>query len=573
MALPLAVVVFLLPGFTWVLLSGLLKRLNMFGTVAFSFMLSVCLLSVTSAFLSLLTSRYLIYTIAGAAILSTIAVAAYFWQRGFGKPLTEGVSVAPLLLLCLVVYVVLLLVFFWSTPYYPTTSDPLTHAQVTQSISSGDGRSVLLHANFPVGLPFVAAILMTLLGTNALQSLGVLVSLVLLTSLVLIFVSAKALFGKENLAALTTLVGAFILPVDAMHLVLIGTYPNLVDDAIVFAAVFLLFSYVREPSFPVGVTLALAGLGGVFMHSSFLLFLAALWLLLPAMFLLFRGKGELNRYFRGCLYSTVGIFLVALVTLPLLKGNLTRVFAGYSIISYLSGETPAQLLQSLMVVYETLAWNLVVLIKPLTLIAIVLGLILVAKKGGQSIGQVFAACWLAILLILSFLTPTTDRFVLFCMIPSIFLVGNLVGNIPFPEKTRLRMVNRRVVVAGVLILLVAFGGFLPLIPVAFNPSRRLHEQDIYASMEWLEQNRCPSGVASLGLDFDFRYLPILTNVQYSGSLPSATNSDQVLQESRVMGFGCVVMQTDNTNLHSFEVNQAFQERYRNTEVAIFFIMS
>src|SRR5208283_4103621 len=268
-------------------------------------MLSICLLSVTSAFLSLLTSNYLVYTIAAAAILSTIAVTAYFWRRGFGKPFPERVSVSPLLLLCLVVYAVLLLVFFWSSPYYPTTSDPLTHAQVTQSIFSGEGGSVLLHTNFPVGLHFVAAILMTLLGMTALQSLGVLVSLVLLTSLVLVFVSTKELFGKENLAALTTFVGAFILPVDAMHLILIGTYPNLVDDAIVLATVFLLFSYFREPSFPIGVTLTLAGLVGVFMHSSFLLFLTALWLVLPVVFFVFRGRREAGLYFQGCIYSTL----------------------------------------------------------------------------------------------------------------------------------------------------------------------------------------------------------------------------------------------------------------------------
>jgi len=567
------VLVFLLPGFAWILLSGLLKRLNLFGTIAFSFTLSICLLSLTSAFLSLVTSSYLVYTISGAAILSAIAVAAYFWQRGFSKPLPEGVNVSALLLLCLAVYAVLLLVFFWSTPYYPTTSDPVTHAQVTQSILGGDGRSVLLHTNFPVGLHFVAAILMMLLGTNALQSLAVLVSLVLLTSLILIFVSANALFGKENRAALATFIGALILPVDAMHLILIGTYPNLVDDAIVLAAVFLLFSYVREPSFPVGVTLTLVGLAGVFMHSSFLLFLAALWLLLPAMFLLFRRKNELNRYFQGCVYSTVGIFVAALVALPFLKGNLERVFAAYSIFHYVGGGNVAQMLQVVAVVYWTLAWNLVFLIKPLTLIAVVLGLVLVAKKGTQSIGQVFAASWLVVLLILSFLTGETDRFVLFCMIPSIFLVANLAGNIPFPEKTRLSMVNRKVVVGVVLILLVAFGGFLPLIPVAFSPSRRLHEQDVFESMEWLEQNPCPSAVTTLGLDFDFRYLPILTSLQYSGSLPETANSSQVLQESAVMGFACVVMQTDNPNLRSFEINQAFQERYRNAEVAIFFITS
>src|SRR5208283_386906 len=103
-----------------------------------------------------------------------------------------------------------------------------------------------------------------------------------------------------------------------------------------------------------------------------------------------------------------------------------RVFAGYSIFHFVSGANTAQTLQLITVVYETFAWNLMVLIKPLTLTAIVLGIILVAKRGSQSIEQTFTVSWFTILVILSFLTVETDRFVLFCMVPAIFLVGNLV---------------------------------------------------------------------------------------------------------------------------------------------------
>jgi hypothetical protein len=566
LAIPLAVLVFLLPGFAWVLLSGLIKRLNVLGAIAFSFMLSICLLSVISASLSLLTSTYLVYTIAGATIIPIIIAGAYFRRGVFGELLPERSSGSTLLLFCLAAYALFLLAYFWSTPYYPMNPDSLTHAQITQSIANGDGRSVLLHTNYPVALHFVAAILMALVGVNAIQSLNILASLVLMTSLILIFTSAQALLGKVNLAALTTIVGALVLPVDAMHLVLIGTYPNLVEDAIIFAAVFLMFSYLREPGWRIGVTLALIGVGGVLLHSSFLLFLAALWLLLPVLFFLFRGKSEPHRYFRACIYSTIGIFFAALIALPLLSGNLARILEAYPITHFIGGATTTQLLQSTGVVYWILAWNVAFLIKPVTLIAIVLGFILVATKGRQSIGRVFAACWFAILVIVSLLSGQTDRFVLFFMIPAIFLVGNLVGEIP-----QLGRVNRRVVMASVMVILVVFGGFLPLIPVAVSPSNRLHQEYVFASMEWLQNNRCPSGVASLGLELDFRYLPILTTLQYSGTLPTTTAPDQVVQESGVMGFRCVVIQTDNPNLQSFELNQAFQEKYRNEYVAIFYI--
>jgi hypothetical protein len=250
-----------------------------------------------------------------------------------------------------------------------------------------------------------------------------------------------------------------------------------------------------------------------------------------------------------------------------------RVLESYSITHFIGGATTSQLLQSLGVVYWTLAWNIVFFIKPVNLVAIILGFVLVARKGRQSIGKVFAAFWLGVLAIMSLLSGETDRFVLFSMIPSIFLVGNLVGNIPLPEAAVRSVINRRLLISTLLLVLVVFGGFLPLIPVAFNPSRRAHEQGIYASMQWLERNRCPSSVQSLGLDFDYQYLPILTSLQYSGSLPPTTGPDQVLQESRDIGFACVVMQADNPNYALFAANQAFQQKYRNTEVAIFFITS
>jgi hypothetical protein len=577
MALLVAVLVFLLPGFAWLLVSGLFRRLNILSALAFSFILSICLLSVTSASLSFLTSAYLRYTIGAALILPIIATVFHFSRNHFHDILTMEISVSPLLLLCLAVYVLFLAVYFWSTPYYPatSTSDPFAHAQFTQSIASGEGRSVLLYSNYPVGFHFASAIMMSIMGMNATESVSALSSLVLVSGPVLIYVCAQALFHKEDLAALTAVVGTLILPVDAMHFILLGTYPNVLEDAIILATLFLLFSYLKEPSMSIGVSLAFVGAAGLFTHSSYLLFLAVLWVLSPIMYLIMREKSTLRLYFQASVFSTVGILFAGLVALSFLKGNLERVLEAYSIVHFIGGATTAQLLRNLAVMYQILVWNLVFLIKPLNLIAIVLGFIFVMVKAGQSIGRIFTACWFATLVLASLASGQTDRFVLFSMIPAIFIVGNLVGNIPSPKKVNLKMIDRKIIIASVLVVLVAFGGFVPLIPIAFDPGRRSHQENIVASMEWLEQNHCPSGIASIGMRTDYRYLPILTDVQYSGYIPSSsvTNSDQVLQESETMGFACVVVQTYNPIIHSLEANQAFQERYRNTEVAIFFITS
>jgi len=59
--LPIAILLLLLPGYAWLLLSGLIKRIGGLGSIAFSFIFSICLLSLSSAVLSLLTRNYLFY--------------------------------------------------------------------------------------------------------------------------------------------------------------------------------------------------------------------------------------------------------------------------------------------------------------------------------------------------------------------------------------------------------------------------------------------------------------------------------------------------------------------------------
>jgi hypothetical protein len=38
-----------------------------------------------------------------------------------------------------------------------------------------------------------------------------------------------------------------------------------------------------------------------------------------------------------------------------------------------------------------------------------------------------------------------------------------------------------------------------------------------------------------------------------------------------LGFSCVAMETENQNFHLFELDSRFQEKYRNTAMAIFFV--
>lgn len=477
------------------------------------------------------------------------------------------------LLLCVLGYVVFLVALYWSSPYYPTSYalDPLNHVQLVDGIFAGSGREILLHTYSPVGMHFVAAIIVELLNISALQSLRILLSFVLLDIVVLIYLSANALLRDQKLAAVAAIVGAFAIPADATHFALIGTYPNIPADAIVFAMLFLFFAYLSEPSWTVGVSLALLGLGGIFIHSSILLFLGILWLFLPLLALIHRGNGiELRRYALAALSSSAGILLAGFFLIGFLEKNVQRIMSDYFILGW--GTTLQQLPPILRILYETLAWNFVFFIKPVVLIAIGLGIIFIAMKQREHLGQLLVSAWIVLLVILAFFSGETDRFVLFSMLPALFIVGNLVGATPSLTVGKFA-VDRRQVLPAILILLVVTGGFVPLLPLAFNPQGRLHQQNVMESMDWLKQNQCSSEIASLGLFPDYRYLTILTGLPYAGDLLANTPPSVVLQDSAAMGYGCVVMQTDNPNYALFAVNQSFQQKYRNTEVAIFFITS
>jgi hypothetical protein len=570
--IPLTIFVFIIPGYAWLFLSGLTRRLDILGSAALSFVLSICFLSLASAGLSLVTSHYLFYStvLTLALSLGVIGLCAITHRQIIPSKRTTLTESKLVLLLCVLGYVVFLVALYWSSPYYPTSYalDPLNHVQLVDGIFAGSGREILLHTYSPVGMHFVAAIIVELLNISALQSLRILLSFVLLDIVVLIYLSANALLGDQKLAAVAAIVGAFVIPADATHFALIGTYPNIPADAIVFAMLFLFFAYLSEPSWSVGVSLALLGLGGFFIHSSILLFLGILWLFLPILALIHRGNRiELRRHALAALSSSAGILLAGLFLIGFFEKNLQRIMSDYFI---LGGTTLQQLPPVLRILYETLAWNFVFFVKPVVLIAIGLGIIFIAMKQRKHLGRLLVSAWIVLLVILAFVSGETDRFVLFSMLPALFIVGNLLGATPSLTVGNF-VVDRRKILPAILILLVVTGGFMPLLPLTFNPQGRLHQQDVMESMDWLKQNQCPSQIASIGLYPDYRYLTILTGLPYAGDLLATTSPSVVLQDSAARGYRCVVMQTDNPNYTLFSVNQSFQQKYRNTELAIFFI--
>jgi hypothetical protein len=140
------------------------------------------------------------------------------------------------------------------------------------------------------------------------------------------------------------------------------------------------------------------------------------------------------------------------------------------------------------------------------------------------------------------------------------------------ERTKKR-VSRMIVPVALCALILSNGfqisGFFGIISSAYDPSERARQQAVFDSMIWLGQNSCSSGVASVGLGIDYRYLPVLTGIKYDGDFDKPANELQ--QKSQTLGFHCLAVALANQNFQTFQLDSAFHEEYRNKIVVLFTI--
>ena len=228
-----AILAFFLPGYAWVLISGLSRRLNRIEQATLAFVISLTFMSLLTAGLSLVTHQYLLFSLV-VSIAGSILVLGVGIVKNRPKPIHfSGVKSLPKpFLLCLLIYAVFLATGFWSAPYYPTAQAPdlITHTHLTQTILAGGGRDVLLHGNIPVGLHFAAALVAYVLQVNSLEALRIVITPVLLVIVCLFFYAARRMFDSNSTAGIVMVVAAFVLPVDLIHFLRIGTYPNLLEE-------------------------------------------------------------------------------------------------------------------------------------------------------------------------------------------------------------------------------------------------------------------------------------------------------------------------------------------------------
>ena len=126
-----------LPGYAWILFSGLNRRFGIAERLAISFIISISFTSLFTAGLSLVTSHYLSYSVGGSLALSLILLILSFRHGNLFRrslPKLDRTMLPVIATAC--IYVAVFISLFWSSPFYPTTDadDPITHAQVVEGI-------------------------------------------------------------------------------------------------------------------------------------------------------------------------------------------------------------------------------------------------------------------------------------------------------------------------------------------------------------------------------------------------------------------------------------------------------
>ena len=560
-----AILAFFLPGYAWVLISGLSRRMTAVEQATLAFVISLALLSLLTAGLSLVTQRYLIFTLI-ISIASALAVLGIYAFKNRPKPIQlSGVKSLPKpLLLCLLIYAIFLVMAFWSAPYYPSAEAPdlITHNAVTQAILTGQGRNVLLHENFPTGLHFAAALVAYVLQVSSLEALRIVTAPVLLAIVSLFFFAARRMFASNSTSNVIVVVGSLVLPVDLIHFLRVGTYPNLLEDCVLLCLLWLLASYVNQPSKALGFSMILLSIAGVFVHSSFFLFLAAALISCPIIYFT-SSKTSFRNYLSGLLYPIAGLLLFAALLWPFLRANLDRIIGSYV-------ELGQPLVSSVLrISYFNFAYDLGYFFGWVNVVVLFAGMLYVAFLNKRSPWCVFLLVWLGIQFISPTFSEQSYRFVLFAMLPASFIIGNVLGAVgKWTASLPAKLSKFKVSLLPLLLLALILSGSLPgLIPRMINPYQRARQEAVFDSMEWLKQQGNCSSVASSGLWPDYLYLMALTPVKYAGDFVKPP--DVVLQKSTELGFTCVAVATDSPYFESFQTSPSYLELYHNNMVWIF----
>ncbi len=559
-------------GFAWVFGFRIGQRANAFERFVLSISLSVACALLAS---SLMIVARLPFEFVGYGILVLALGLLSVWLHS--KP---RVAVSTLKLKVLSRYwlpvmlfsfhLVLWTIYLINYPYFPTSEpiDAVWHAEITMSILHGSFTTPVGQAGFPAGAHILFAFVSAYFGVTVLTAERATAAFVESLSVLVAYCLFRRILPSKLSADYASVAFAVIIPAGLVYYARVGAYPNMVGDFFVLTSLLLAVTIQTKLTVSSVVTAFVVEVIALISHVSVLVFTMLVIGFSIVVFTKFRSQ------LRAYLISNMGFFLLPIAAIILASFLVTRELTYVSSL-YLD------LHSNIGLVLGVWLHNYLFLAGSLNFILVVTAFSWAVVKERMRIWSAFLAAWFAILFLLVFVGTQDWRMVLLSFVPGAGLLGIMLSRLQetlekaVPSRIRALRIRRVTVTLLMLVLVVTLttdGPSAFALSHAISNGQAARQGHIYDSMVWIQANTPPnSAVVSVGLQLEYRFLPIVTNLTYIGDFQ--LNASGILKLQSTFTFNYVTVSTAFSGLNTFYVSNAFRPAYQNPDVAVFLIVA
>ena len=509
-------------------------------------------------------------------------------------------SINTLELLALIVVPVQGLLFvlqFAKYPIVPQVSvDFQYHLEIALQINTG--KFSFATATYPPAVHFLIASLLSLQQGISLALMQYGVAIIGTFAPLLVFVVVSKILGDQRLGLAASFFWVFSGTFWYFTLFTSGLLANFLADIVTLMVVYLIAEGVESLDFRRALLILAGGTALYLSHYTVIVFVAALWLMLPFVWL--RMRESFSGYFKIC-----GLVALPGVVIVLARPHLVTVLLGISSLSgpdagggiYPSGPV-ATFLASISPFLANLYVDVGIGLFVLTLFAILSAFYATAKKNGIWVPVMlvwFVLTWIA--------TPNSSiawRYSYLAVLPLVvlwpaalrFILPKAVAKVPAASDVLRRKkvfdkseASLRLTLFCVIALILLYGAPIGSITqnlTSGSGATSQNQEQVFQAMQWVG-NRTKAGTGVLGLeDWEFSYLEPIWGIDVSVFLANTTASSAASYASKtgeryvlvsyylVTGTSASIEGT-NPNFYEFENYSGFSLVYHNPSVAVYLV--
>jgi hypothetical protein len=569
-------------GGLWLSASGLSRRMDMFERVVCSVSLGVVFAVFVGCVSFLIGFAYVDLIV---VCLMLILFGLFMVRAGFVVPRIKLERVEkkywlPISLFC--VHIAFFAFYLRAFPFFPPSDamDIVWHIQMTTAALG----SVILpwEPLTEKGAHVLFAFSYSFLGGDVLTSLRVTTAFVESLSVLVAYCLFQRIFKRcmPNVgAAYATTAFALVLPSGLLYYADTGTYANIIGDFFVLLTLLLILIVSEGISFPSALTLFVVETLALIAHISVMIFAALMVSCSIVVFKYFRFK------FRNYVFANLGFVALPVVMLVIAPQFVFREISFIFSHSYVAFQSKPTI--------NLVTWfnGYLSYAGPINLGLVFIGLGMAVTRMRQHFESFLLGAWSIFLFLAIFFgsVGTTWRFVLLSFVPACGLFAVLLARIQHHigslvegrvQMTRLRNAFVSVSIIGILLISIASGS-LPRLVIETYLAEGIAPQgqlSVYDSMAWLKSNsNSETIVVSVGLQREYRYLPILFNRTYVGDYElllltypgNPYHPSSLMALEGVLHFNYVVVSANYVGLQNYYACADMRLVFQNSQVVIF----